>query len=569
LDKLSTLDFITVGIIALAFIGIPFLAKNSEKGLFTMSHKLPWIFSAASIFVIYWNPTMDMVNTRLVVENGYSGLWFLKDILLTIGIGPVLFVPMWARLNITTDNQIIPLRFSGIGATLLQKFRAIYVGIFVAAILCSFYTLGIYKLVKAFFPITDTLFFTLFGLTSLLLILKNSLSIKVKSDLIVSILFLVVIPLGLYFLIDSLGGWLTMKGELMTNHADKIALFPTDGGNGESWANVIVFLSIQWWSARIQDQSSVNTQRYFAIKDPWKAFKSIFIPVVVISITFAFSSFIWDAALISHVQMEEAETSYVLLLTNALPAGIKGALLITFVLGFVTSFEAIMSWGAGMVTYDLFGNSSFAKKVNINFIGYLSMGLIALSSLLIAIFSSEIYFLITLLLSISIGVGPVYILRWFWWRINAWSQLSAMIASFIFAVSADWLYAHYPLEYIRDLLLTYDMSWYVLKLLLITPIVSVIWLAVTFLTKHDDINHLKKFVAQSQTSGIWPFATAPFHWRKKLIAIILIGLAAIMPIWIIWLFKFQSVPIGLLLSFIWGFILYIAYKLMRSVLMKS
>jgi hypothetical protein len=119
------------------------------------------------------------------------------------------------------------------------------------------------------------------------------------------------------------------------------------------------------------------------------------------------------------------------------------------------------------------------------------------------------------------------------------------------------------------LLLTYDMSWYVLKLLLITPIVSVIWLAVTFLTKHDDINHLKNFVAQSQTSGIWPFATAPFHWRKKLIAIILIGLAAIMPIWIIWLFKFQSVPIGLLLSFIWGFILYIAYKLMRSVLMKS
>jgi hypothetical protein len=222
-----------------------------------------------------------------------------------------------------------------------------------------------------------------------------------------------------------------------------------------------------------------------------------------------------------------------------------------------------------MISVDLLGNNTLVKDGSQDKIGYLSMGLIAILSLLLAIFSNQIYFLLKLLLSISIGVGPVYILRWFWWRVNAWSQLSAMLASFVFAVSFDWYYETFNPEFITNLLVQYDISWYVFKLILITPLVTLVWITVTFLTRADDIAHLRRFVNLTETSGFWPFSTQKFYWKKKLIAIVLFGLAGILPIWIVWILKFQSLPLGLGLSLIWLAVVTVTFYLMKSILYKS
>jgi Na+/proline symporter len=267
--------------------------------------------------------------------------------------------------------------------------------------------------------------------------------------------------------------------------------------------------------------------------------------------------------------MHEAETSFILLLSNAMPYGLKGLLLVTFILGFITSFEAIMNWGASMISVDLLGNSTLVKENKQDVIGYLSMGLIALLSLLLAIFSGQIYFLLKLLLSISIGVGPVFILRWFWWRVNAWSQLSAMIASFIFAVSFDWYYENFSPEFIDAILLQNEMSWYVFKLLVITPLVTLVWIVVTFVTKADDLDHLRNFVNLTKTSGFWPFPSHKFYWKKKLIAIVLFGFAGVLPIWIVWILKFQSLFLGISLSLVWLIIVTITFYLMKSILHKN
>lgn len=568
MNSLDTFDYLIIAGILLIFLLIAFIKSSRSSGIFKTTNKLPWWLGAASLFIIYWNPTLDMINTRLVIEKGYSGLWFLKDILLTIGIAPVLFVPMWARLNITTDNELIRLRYSGKSAKILQIFRAIYVGIFISSFLCSFYVLGIKKIVSVYFTLSELEFFSIFFFCSLIILLKNKLAVKVKTDFFVSILYLFMLFIGIYFLVDSLGGWSNMKASLINHHEDKIQLLPQSESSGESYPNILAFMFIQWWSARILDQSNVNSQRYFAIRDSWNAFKAIFLPVLIISITFALSSFIWDAALINNISLKEGEASYISLLSDVLPSGLKGLLIITFILGFITTYEAIVSWGASMITVDLLKDSLLEKKLGYKKVAFGSMLLISLISIAFALKSDSLLSLTKLLFSVSIGVGPVFILRWFWWRINAWSQFSAMLSSGVYALSFDWFYQTYNPEVVNTILESLNINWYVFKLLIITILVTITWLVVTFFTNPDDKEKLKSFVDLTQTGGFWPFKTT-FDWKNKIFAILSLSLVGILPIWIIWHLKFGSIGIAAFLATLWLSATMFSYHSVKKIIHKE
>lgn len=376
----SFLDAISIALIILLVVLVSI--RNVPKGfsnIFKENGKLYWVIGSSSLLVIFWNPTIDMINTNLVIEKGYSGIWFTKDFLLTIGIAPILFVPMWARLKLTTDNQLIPLRYSGIGAKVLQIFRAIYVGVFIASFVISFYILGIRKILNSFLEITDSQFliFGCFGM--ILIILKNSFRQKVRTDIIITILYLLVPITSIGFLVFQLGGWATMKTELISSFADKISLLPTDSSKTESFSNWFVFIFIQWWSVRLLDHSNPNTQRYFAIDDSWKAFKAIFYPILIISIMFGLSSFVWDAALLANSSFD-SEGLYVKLLLNASPNGLKGLLIATFVFGFITTLESVLNWGASMICIDVIQThvNKDISKPTLRFWSYFTMGIMSI-----------------------------------------------------------------------------------------------------------------------------------------------------------------------------------------------
>lgn len=566
-EPLNTLDIAAATAIIVAFIAISIFFKPGNR-LFSERGSLAWWIASASLLVIYWNPTLDMINTGLVVEKGYSGLWFLKDVLLTIGIAPILFVPMWARLNITTDNQLIPLRYSGRSARILQVFRAVYVGLLVCAFLISYYLIAMRKVIQYFFDISDLQFAFFAVLGILLIVSKNDLHRKLRSDVLVSALYLVIPLIAIYFLVDSLGGWSTMHGQLTTIHKEEIELWPSGADGQETIPNILIFLLAQWWSARVLDHSNVNTQRYFAIGNTWGAFKAIMLPLLIISIMFGLSSLVWDAAILQAGKYPDAEASYVYLLLDAMPSGLKGLLFVTFILGFVTTIEAYLSWGASFLVEDVLkaGNSPDYKSARV--IGYLIMASIGLISILITYYTDLLVTLKQFVFSISAGVGPVFLLRWFWWRINAWAHLAAMIASMIFTISFDYFFDSGGdiSRWIVSIMQYANMDYYPVKLVILTLLVTITWVTVMYITPPDDKKHLQKFVSKTQTGGIWPFSTGRFYWRKKLALIFLFGLLGILPVWIIWLLKFSSVTFGVVLLSFWGAMTLVVYKQMHSLL---
>lgn len=572
-ESFTAIDFGAIAIVILVFLLVSYFAGKKEgSNIFSQSQKLSWWLASASVLMIFWNPSFDMMNTALVLESGYAGLWLTKDVLLTMGIGTILFAPMWGRLNITTDNQLISLRYSGIGAKILQNFRAIYVGFFIVAFVASIYILAIKKILEAIFQISEGQFFFFAFVALMILISRNTFRKKVRTDAFIAILLLVVIAPAIYFLVSGMGGWESMQLSLQNSQQEKLSLLSLDHENGFNF-DILVFLFVQWWSIRILDYSNASVQRYLAVKDAWAAFKSIFIPVLVLSFLFAAFSFIWDAALLKADSNTDGEQLFVQLWLAYAPAGLKGLLLVCLIFGVMTTFESTINWGASLVTLDVIKGHLFPKinDKSIKIISYSVMTLIGLLSFSIAAYSEYLIKLQKLLFSMSAGVGLVFILRWFWWRVNAWSQLSAMLASLIYTVGFEFAYLEFSsFQYWMDQGAGFlELSYYPFKIIVLTIAVTITWLTVTFLTPPDDEEKLKDFVEKTQTSGFWNFKIQhAYFWKEKMGLIFIISIVATLPMFIITQLKFGDAILGFSLLGIWIFLSILVFREMKRFLKR-
>ena len=149
---------------------------------------------------------------------------------------------------------------------------------------------------------------------------------------------------------------------------------------------------------------------------------------------------------------------------------------------FISTSESIMNWGGSFLSIDLYKTYLFPSKSNRHYviISFLSMALLCLIAVIIAHYSSSLKYLILIVFSISAGVAPVYILRWFWNRINAWTQLSAMLASCFFTLTCELLKLSYP-----ALFESIYFDAYALQFLIVSVLTILVWLSVTFLTKNE------------------------------------------------------------------------------------
>jgi len=155
--------------------------------------------------------------------------------------------------------------------------------------------------------------------------------------------------------------------------------------------------------------------------------------------------------------------------------------------------------------------------------------------------------------SMAAGVGPVFILRWFWWRVNAWSQFSAMLSSLILAIGWDLLQDQQGafFEFTEQGRLLLNMSPYAFKLIGLTFLVSTIWLVVTFLTPPDDHKTLEAFVRKVRPGGWWPGHPSRVMSRRNLVLLLIYPLVSILPFLMIWLFKFGSNLLAWSLLLVW------------------
>ncbi|WPP49919.1 sodium:solute symporter family transporter [Catalinimonas niigatensis] len=533
-------------VLIIVFLSVKFKAKHWEE-VFISRKKLQWWIAGASILMFWWNPANDMMMMGILIEEGYVGSWLVHNKLIAVGIAPIIFAPLWARLKFVSDNHFILFRFSGVGAKVLHQFRALYVGYVVVVFLSSFGIIGMSKMLITVFDLSyENSLLISFSILALYL-LKNTFKQKVRTDILHAFIYLATLVITCMFIFNEFGGFGGILSDLKQNYENQIKLVPESTSFGEDGmlSTFLVFVLVQWWSTNVLDSSSPEAQRYMSTGNSREAFMAAFFPVIVGVFIMFFVSLIQDTLMLSYLKqdsMPDSESWYIEGTLSYLPSGFRMLALIAFMAGFITTIEAFINWGASFLV-DYY--RTYVKKVeSVNYqkISYMSMYLILSSAILVVIFNDSLLSLQKLIFSISAGVGPVFVLRWFWWRVNAWAQLSAMFSSLFFALSFDLAYENSLVfqTFIDDISGMMSIGYFPLKLVVLTILVTFSWITVMYMTPADDTAILKRFVKQVQPGGIWPK-----HWQsgavklsKKLFLAILYAIINILPIFFIWEFKY-------------------------------
>lgn len=543
--------------------------RKGFVNVFSTGKKLSWVLAGVSLFAINPDNINVLSKMGILAEEGYAGLWIFYTGVFGAGLLPIVFAPLWSRLKFMTDNQFILLRFSGRSARILHLFRAGYVGYLVVSLFIAQVFIGLSKLLIVFFEVSYAQSYLILGGLVLLIIAKNSLQLKVRTDFLNGVVYLLGFALGAFFVVKHFGGLQEIYGRLNHDYPEYIRLFP--GGFREtSFGSLPVFLSyflIQWWSVNVLDGAGPEAQRFMNIRSSFDAFRAAFLPLLLFSLAFLLHSFVLDAGIILLNESPgmvpvihgnpDTEAFFISIYRNAMPAGMFALVFLAFLVAFIGFIEAFINWGSGFVVVDVFRTYVFRERRDrfYSMLSYLVMLLIGFTGLLIAWYNTHLLGLQKFIFAMGAGVGPVFILRWFWWRINAWSQLTAMVASLVLAVGWDLGYDHsvFFRQLVDTCLLHSDLSYYAFKLICLTMLVSIAWLAVTFLTRPDDTATLENFVKKVNPGGIWPGKKGESIRisRRKILLVVLYAVASVLPFLMIWTFKFSSLAAGIAMLAIW------------------
>lgn len=520
----------------------------------------------------------DMMSMGLILENGYSSIWMLKSRFWLAGVPAILYATMWSRLKFQTDNELIRLRFSGRSGIFLHIFRAVFLALFVIPLFGSFIILALRKLLEILHLSTHVNPEIVLIIGVLLLVFKNSFHQKIRTDFLNAVICLSAPVFMCFFLIQANGGVDHIYTTLKATAHDQINLIPrlSDSGHSSSFADFFVFIFIQWWSVNIVDNSNPNAQRHLQAGSQFAAFKTLFVPILVTSLMFLFVSTIWDCGLLEYRHRDygniDKEAFYLQVAMKHLPDGFKAIALIAILFSFITTLESIINWGGGLLTVDV--AKTYLIKTGTDtqyrYLSFASMLLVSSVSLVFAYESDKILNLQKFIFSISAGVAPVFLLRWFWWRINAWTQISAMLSSLVYTLLYDYLYQSGSLLkiYADAICAETALSPYALKITILTALVVCTWLTVMYCTSPDDEDHLQKFVLQTGTGGNWPekFPQMNYRLAKRLSLCLIFAITSILPFLFIWQFKFGDFAVGGALFLVFIFSAVFVYKSMRILL---
>ncbi len=486
---MDKLDFGVIGLYVLIILLITlFTFKPHWGSIFKSSKKAKWWIPGLSLFMMVVSADGPQLITGIVYNQGIWGLWILWVGILTVGVVPILFAPLWSKLGFVTDNQFLLFRFSGKSAKILFNFRAIYLGVVIVPFILSFQFIAFQNVLMVYFDISSNVALLITGFTAVLFALKNGFEHKLKTDVLHAFIYLATLIIAAVVLINIGGGWSNILAQFRIEYPAKLNMFPNF--SDESFRiEFLTYVLVIWWSANMFDGGGAEMQRFVSIKGRLNVIKAALLPTALKQLVFMVVIIIVISGMVinkSSLVAQNHEASFLYSFTNHMPSGIKGLSLIAFFVAFITTTEALLNWGAALLVVDVYKRNITTKpERHYVIISILIMVLMVVLSLAVTYFNNSLYGVLQLLLSLSAGVAPVFILRWVWLRINAWSQLSAMLSSLLYT---------YIFPYVKvDWLTTFGMYDKTARVLFVTVFTTLTWLIITILTPKDDTSLLKNF----------------------------------------------------------------------------
>ena len=508
--KLTTLDWSIISFYFLATIFIGFCAaKKSDKTVrsyFLAGQNMPWWLIGISMVATTFSTDTPNLVTDLVRQNGVSGNWTWWAFLITGMLTVFVYARLWRRSNILTDIEFYELRYSGKAAAFLRGFRALYLGLIFNVLVMGAVSLAAIKFGEIILGWPGWLTLLISCSITLLYSSIGGLRAVIITDFIQFFLAMLGSVWATVYIVNlpQIGGISNLV--LHQNTISKLSIFP-DFKDPDIWVPVFMIpLSVQWWASYYpgsepggggyiaQRMLSAKNEKnaigatllfniaHYAIR-PWPwiliALSSLIIFPELSDIQKAFPNLSDDK--LGH------DVAYPAML-SLLPPGLLGLVAASLIAAFMSTMSTQLNLGASYIVNDFyhrFINLKASEKQLVK-VGRLFtiISVILGASLGLVLKSAGQAF--TLLLMIGSGTGLIYILRWFWWRINAYTEIIAMISSLIIACIFN--FSELGID-----------NWQ--KIVLGSLLTSLIWILATFLTPPDDDQTLKNFVNKINPGG--------------------------------------------------------------------
>lgn len=516
---LSTFD-ITLIIVFFAitlFIGI-YVSKQSGKSsveYFLSGRSMPWWLLGVSMVATTFSTDTPNLVTDIVRTNGVSGNWVWWAFLITGLLTVFVYAKLWRKSKVNTDIEFYELRYGGAPARFLRSFRSVYLGIIFNILAMAGVTLAAIKIGSVMLGLQPWETVVYAGVITVIFSALGGFKGVVYTDFILFFTAMAGALGAAYYLVGlpEVGGLEALLQH--ENVADKLNILPDFTDKEALITLLIIPLAVQWWSSWYPGAEPGGggyiAQRMLAAKDenhaigatfffnimhyalrPWPwiivALASLVVFPDLLSIQEAFPNVTEDK--LGH------DLAYSAMLTK-LPSGLLGLVLASLVAAYMSTISTHLNWGASYIVNDFYKQqiNKNATDKQLVFVGRLSTVILMVSSALFALVLTNALQLFDIILMFGAGTGLIFILRWFWWRINAWSEISAMFVSGVVSIILTFTPLGNYLFGDDGLMPSYA------KFPMIVLITTIVWVVVTYATQPETKTVLQGFYKKIQPGG--------------------------------------------------------------------
>ena len=507
---LSSLDWFIIGCYFIFSLAIGIWASKQAgkdtKSFFLAGQNMPWWLLGISMVATTFSTDTPNLVTDLVRQNGVSGNWSWWAFLLTGMLTVFVYAKLWRRSGVLTDIEFYELRYSGKAAAFLRGFRALYLGLVFNVLVMGTVSLAAIKFGEIVLGLPGWLTLSIACSITLIYSTMGGLKAVIITDFVQFALAMIGSIWGMLYILGlpEIGGLSNLVSH--ANVVDKIALFP-DFSDPNIWVPVLLVpLAVQWWASYYPGAEPGGggyiAQRMFSAKDEKNAVGATFLFNVA---HYALRPWPWILIALSSLiifpelsDIQKAfpnlpadklghDVAYPAMLT-LLPSGLLGLVAASLIAAFMSTMSTQLNLGASYLVNDFYHrfikpNASQSELVKAARI-FTVISIILGSGLGLLLTSAGQAF--TLLLMIGAGTGLIYILRWFWWRINAYTEIVAMISSIL--IAGYFNFTDSGLE-----------GWQ--KIVIGSILTTIVWVLATYFTPPEDEETLRNFVKKVNPGG--------------------------------------------------------------------
>ncbi len=484
--RLTSADWTIIGAYFLFNLLIGFYYKkragSNMTEFFLSGRNVPWWLAGTSMVATTFAADTPLVVTGLVARNGIAGNWLWWNMVASGMLTVFLFSRLWRRSGMTTDIELAELRYSGKPAAFLRGFRALYLGILMNCIILGWVNLAMVKILMLVLGISkDQALWIVIGiiaLTSFISTLSGLWGVLVTDMFQFAVKMTMVIVLGVEA-VRAVGGIDAMKAKLGGDGSPFMSFVPDLHSVWMPAVTFFVYIAVNWWATWYPGAEPGGggyvAQRMFSAKDE----RNSLLATLWFNVAhYALRPWPWVlvgmASVILYPHLQDPESGYVRVMIDYLPASLRGLMVAAFAAAFMSTVGTQLNWGASYLVNDFYRRfvTKSAPERHYVHASQIATVILTVISAVITHYMDSIAGAWKLLIVTGAGTGAVLILRWYWWRINAWSEVSAMATAFVVSIllqTAFGLDSDNPVQFAHLILIT-------------VAVTTFAWLATTFLT---------------------------------------------------------------------------------------